>query len=134
MNEISTGMLLIILAGIVVLSYLFSLVSKYIRIPSVLLLMFAGMGARLFTESKGLSITFPEKIVELLGTVGLIIIVLEAGLDLKLKRSRIKLIRNSFAAAFVILLVTAAGISLILHYWLGEDIKKCIIYAIPFRL
>ena len=44
---LGTEWLLIILCGIVILSYGFSILSRHIRIPSVLLLLFAGIGLRI---------------------------------------------------------------------------------------
>ncbi|HLK31100.1 MAG TPA: cation:proton antiporter, partial [Puia sp.] len=90
--------------------------------------------ARLFAENNNLQIVFPEHLTEILGSVGLIMIVLEAGLDLKLSRNKLKLIRNSFFAALVIFLVSAAGIAMVLHYWLKEEIINCIVYAIPLSI
>ncbi len=134
MKNLSAELLLIIVSAIVVLSYLFSIISKYLRVPSVLLLLATGIGARIFSERQGLPIVFPEHLVEMLGSVGLIMIVLEAGLDLKLGRDKLKLIRNSFFAALVIFVISAAGIAALLHYWLHEDVTKCIVYAIPLSI
>ena len=134
MKNLTPELLIIICSSIVVLSYLFSILSRYIRVPSVLLLLVAGICARLFAENNNLQIVFPEHLTETLGSVGLIMIVLEAGLDLKLSRDKIKLIRNSFFAALIIFLVSVAGIAEVLHYWLTEDLIKCIVYAIPLSI
>jgi len=134
MKNLSPELLIIICSCIVVLSYIFSIISRYIRVPSVLLLLVAGICARLFAENNNLQIVFPEHLTEILGSVGLIMIVLEAGLDLKLSRNKLKLIRNSFFAALVIFLVSAAGIAMVLHYWLKEEIINCIVYAIPLSI
>src|SRR4051794_36217213 len=121
MTGLSTELILMILAGVIVVSYLFSIISNLIKIPSVLLLLAAGVLLRVFSDAEQLNISFPEQLTESLGVVGLIMIVLEAGLDLKLGRDKIKLIRNSFFAAFFIFVLTLAGISSALHYWLHED-------------
>lgn len=134
MGNLNTEELLIIVCSLVVLSYLFSILSRYIRIPSVLLLLFAGLGFRVLTDAFGMDFTFPEKLVEGLGVVGLIMIVLEAGLDLKLGKEKLPLIRQSFFAALIIFLVTAGGITAILYYWLNEPLSKCIVYAIPLSI
>src|SRR5271170_7549466 len=110
MKNLSPELLIIICSCIVVMSYIFSILSRYIRVPSVLLLLAAGVGARLLAENNNWQIVFPEHLTEILGSVGLIMIILEAGLDLKLGRDKLKLIRNSFFAALVIFIVSAAGI------------------------
>jgi Kef-type K+ transport system membrane component KefB len=134
MKNLSPELLLIIISAVVVLSYLFSIIAKYIRIPSVLLLLASGIAARIISERQGLHIIFPEHLVEMLGSVGLIMIVLEAGLDLKLGRDKLTLIRNSFFAALVIFAISSAGIAAVLHYWLHVDLIKCIVYAIPLSI
>lgn len=127
-------MVLIILAGIIVLSYLFSIISNLVKIPSVLLLLITGVLLRVFSDAEGWNIHFPGKLTELLGTIGLIMIVLEAGLDLKLGRDKIKLVRNSFFSAFFIFVLSLAGISTTLHFWLNEDFIKCLVYATPLSI
>ncbi len=134
MGSISIEMLLIVLPSVVVLSYLFSIISQYIKIPSVLLLLVAGILLRILSESKGWNIIFPERVVEFFGTIGLIMIVLEAGLDLKLGRNKLVLIRNSFFASLFILILSLGGISGALHLWLNEPYINCIVYGIPLSI
>ena len=134
MTGLSTELVLIILAGIIVLSYLFSIISTLVKIPSVLLLLITGVLLRVFSDAEGWNIHFPGKLTELLGTIGLIMIVLEAGLDLKLGRDKIKLVRNSFFSAFFIFVLSLAGISTTLHFWLNEDFIKCLVYATPLSI
>ena len=126
--------ILIILCAIVVLSYVFSIVSQFIRIPSVLLLLFAGIGIRALADAENFQFNIPEIIVESLGVVGLIMIVLEAGLDLKLGRDRMKLVRDSFLSAIVIFVLSSALLTAILYYWMNEPVQKCLVYAIPLSI
>ena len=134
MGIVSTELLLIVLCSLVVLSYFFSIASKYIRVPSVLLLLFAGIGLRQLAEANDYVITLPTNLVEGLGVVGLIMIVLEAGLDLKLEKSKSVLIRDSFFSALIILIISNTLIAAILYIWLQEDIIKCIVYAVPLSI
>ena len=134
MKGLNSDYYLIIICSLVVVSYLFSLVSRYIKVPSVLLLLFAGIGLRYIANQSGLTVQFPAKLVEVLGIVGLIMIVFEAGLDLKLGKEKLTLIRNSFFSALVILIISCVFISAILYYWLKEPVIKCIVYAIPLSI
>jgi Kef-type K+ transport system membrane component KefB len=126
--------LLILACCLVVLSYLFSILARYIRVPSVLLLLFAGMGFRVLADSYDFVLYLPGPLIEGLGVVGLIMIVLEAGLDLKLERKKLPLIRNSFFSALVIFVLSTALITAILFYWLHQPIDKCLVYAIPLSI
>ena len=134
MGKLNTEELLIAACSLIVLSYLFSIASRYIRIPSVLLLLFAGIGFRAIADSYGLQVAFSEQLVESLGIVGLIMIVLEAGLDLKLGKDKIRLIRDSFFSALVIFIISTVLVTWILIYWLQEPLDKCLVYAIPLSI
>jgi Kef-type K+ transport system membrane component KefB len=134
MGKLNTEEILIALCSLVVLSYIFSIVSRHIRVPSVLLLLFAGIGFRVLADSYGMELTFSTQLIEALGVVGLIMIVLEAGLDLKLEKSKLRLIRNSFLSAVIILVVSTGLVTGILYFWLHEPVLKCLIYAIPLSI
>src|SRR6476661_6834315 len=125
MGYISTELLLIVLCSLVVISYLLSILSKIIKVPSVLLLLFAGILFRFISVSKDYFIPIPPTIVEALGVVGLLMIILEAGLDLKVEKEKLGMIRNSFFSALTILIFSTAFITAILYFWLHEDIVKC---------
>ena len=118
MGKLNTEEILIVACSLVVLSYIFSIISRYIRVPSVLLLLFAGIGFRAIADAYSLNIAFSNQLIEALGVIGLIMIVLEAGLDLKLGKNKIKLIRDSFFSATVILAISTALLTYILNYWL----------------
>jgi Kef-type K+ transport system membrane component KefB len=134
MDKLNTEEILIVICSLIVLSYLFSIASRYIRVPSVLLLLFAGIGFRAIADANEMSISFSDQLIESLGVVGLIMIVLEAGLDLKVRRDKLKLIRDSFFSAFFILAISAVLLTFILNYWLNEPLNKCVVYAIPLSI
>jgi Kef-type K+ transport system membrane component KefB len=96
--------------------------------------LFAGIGFRFVSDKYQLQIGIPETLIEALGVVGLIMIVLEAGLDLKLGKEKLKLIRNSFFSALFILILSAALVTGILNYWLQEPVQNCLVYAIPLSI
>lgn len=132
--HISTELVLIIIASVVVVSYLFSIASNYIKIPSVLLLLATGIAIRFIAGQQHWEIPLPEQLTEMLGAVGLIMIVLEAGLDLKLGKDKLPIIRSSFFSAFFIFILSLAGIATALFYLLHEPLLNCIVYAIPLSI
>ena len=82
--------LIIALAGIIILSFFFNVISEKTNIPSVLMLIGLGMGLKAWMTSQGIIDDDLEldSILEVLGNVGLVMIVLEAALDLKLERDK----------------------------------------------
>ncbi len=126
--------LLIIGCGIIILSYLFSIAGRYVRVPSVLMLLFAGIALRAIADANHFTMQLPSKMIEGLGVIGLIMIILEAGLDLKISKNKLALIRDSFFSALVIFVISAAILTTILTNWLHEPIQKCLVYAIPLSI
>jgi Kef-type K+ transport system membrane component KefB len=110
------------------------LFSKKTGIPSVLLLLLTGIGVRELIIYNNIPVLIPAKAVELFGILGLIMIVLEAGLDLQLSRNKIKLIKNAFFSAAAILALSALACSALLYYFLNEDYLLCLVYAIPLSI
>jgi Kef-type K+ transport system membrane component KefB len=134
MKDLNAEHILIIVCSLVVLSYLFTIISRYIRVPAVLLLLFAGIGFREICNYYGILINFPQIAIQSLGVVGLIIIVLEAGLDLRLGKEKNNLIRGSFLSALMILIISSAAVTAVLYYWLHEPLQRCLVYAIPLSI
>ena len=126
--------LLILLCSVVVVSYIFSIISRVIRVPSVLLLLFAGIGIRSLTDAYDIMFLIPDYLIQALGVVGLIMIVLEAGLDLKLTKDKIPVIRSSFFSALIIFILSAVLLTTVLKYWLDEPVINCLVYAIPLSI
>ncbi|MBK0378376.1 cation:proton antiporter domain-containing protein [Mucilaginibacter segetis] len=123
---------LIILTGLVIFSYLFDLIAGKTKIPSVILLLFLGIGIRLIVDYFNLLKFNFAAILPALGTLGLILIVFEGALELKYSPKKNKIIKKSFFSAFFIMLVTAVLITLVIYYLSGQSIYKCFINAIPF--
>lgn len=122
---------LIILCTLVIFSYLFDIIARQFKIPAVILLLLSGIGLRYLStwlHLDGLDFT---TILPVLGTIGLILIVLEGALELKLEREKLKLIKQAFSSAFFILLLTSFGIALFFQYLTGQSFRICFLNAIP---
>jgi len=123
-------------AAIIILSFLFNIIAKKTNIPSVLMLIILGVVIQQTlwapdVSGQGNSIMV---MLEILGNVGLIFIVLEAALDLKLEREKIGLIVRSFAVALVALLVSSFAIAaLFIGIW-KVPLFNALIYAVPLSI
>lgn len=126
---------------IIILSYLFNRISEKSNIPSVLLLIFLGVMGREFIGLFGvekttiLEIFTRIRILEVLGTLGLILIVLEAALELKIAKEKYRLISKSFVIALVGLLLCMFSIATILIFsFPAMDWSTALIYATPLSI
>ena len=135
MEILSSYNLIIEASIIIILSFLFNGISKKTSIPSVLLLIFLGVGLQYlmgyFTDD--LPNFFP--FLEVLGIVGLIMIVLEAALELELKRDKLIPILKSMLIALIGLLGSAWAAALILYNFIPEmSMQAAWIYATPLSI
>lgn len=138
----NTYYIIIAVASIIILSFLFNLLAKKTNIPSVLMLILLGVGIQLYHKpdtAPGGSEEWVMTILEILGNVGLIFIVLEAALDLKLKREKAGLIIKSFFVALIALLASSFAIAgLMMLIWQGNpdanSLFKCLMYAVPLSI
>jgi Kef-type K+ transport system membrane component KefB len=126
--------ILIGLSLAVLLSYVFDLAARATKVPSVLLLLLAGIAMSQAAAYWGVSATVPPVLLQLFGIVGLILIVLEGSLDLRLTREKAPLIRRSFLAAALIMVVQVAAIAALLHFYVGVRWQSCLINAVPLAV
>jgi NhaP-type Na+/H+ or K+/H+ antiporter len=128
---------LIIEASIIlILSFFFNELSRRTNIPSVLMLIVLGICLKLgidYMEIGG-DLNF-DTILEVLGIVGLIMIVLEAALELELKKEKLIPITKAFGIAVIGLLLSTWIAAEILHYFVeGISTEKAWIYATPLSI
>ncbi|OGX89434.1 hypothetical protein BEN47_07300 [Hymenobacter lapidarius] len=126
--------ILIGLSLAVLLSYLFDLTARATKVPSVLLLLLAGIALGQASAYWEMPIVVPPVVLQLFGIVGLIFIVLEGSLDLRLTPEKFPLVRRSFLAALVIMLVQVGAIAALLHAYLDVGWQSCIVNAVPLAV
>ena len=132
MNTLS---ILIVLPLLVIFSYLFDAIARKTKFPSVILLMFTGIIIRAITNLYGFTdFAFLNKLIPVLGTVGLILIVLEGALELDIKREKLPVILKGFFAAALILILNIIAVSWAFENILNLEHKTAIIFAIPLAI
>ena len=109
---------------IIIFSYIFLLIAKYTKIPSVLLLITTGVGLRYLSAVFGISLPDLFSPMNLLGIIGLMMIVLEGALDIEISKEKIWLILSSFFTAAITLGLIALGIAYVLQMLLLEEIVR----------
>ncbi len=133
----TTYNLIIAVSTIIIISFIFNIVAKRTNIPSVLLLIGLGVCIKEFgAEYFGVSTDFNPGILEIIGNVGLVMIVLEAALDLDLKREKMGMIIRSFLVALIALVGSSFAIAYIIIYMIpgSATLYQALIYAIPLSI
>ena len=129
-----TDAALLVLAGLLVVAYLLDVFGRWSKLPSVVLLIASGMIARVLLDRLGLQLRFVDALLPVVGTIGLILIVLEGPLDLELRRSRAKLIAKSSGAALLGFGVTLGVFAWLLHALLEFPWQAAVLASIPFAV
>lgn len=133
--EILTSYNLIIAASvIIILSFFFGEVSRKTNIPSVLMLIVLGIGLSFALEALEIDLDFTLPL-EVLGIIGLIMIVLEAALELKLRKEKYLPIAKALGIALLSLLASTWVAAEILREFIpGMDTKTAWLYATPLSI
>jgi hypothetical protein len=126
--------ILIILCALVIFSYIFDIIARKTKFPSVLLLLSTGILLRLVMEVFNLPSLNFLMILPTIGTVGLILIVLEGSLELRYKKDKNKLILNALLSSISIFAITAVAIAYLFYGVIGYKFSICLINAIPYSL
>lgn len=135
MEVINPYIAIIGISLIIILSYFFNVISQKTNVPSVLMLIVLGILIKQGMNFMGISAGKQLfNLLELLGIVGLIMIVLEAALDLHLTKEKWPIIWKSFSVALISLMLSAAGIAYIINAFIIDDFFTCIIYAVPLSI
>lgn len=124
--------IIISLCILLLVAYLFDLTASKTKIPSVILLLLLGWLVKEITSFFKINLPNLTSILPVLGTLGLILIVLEGSLELELNKSKIGLIKKSSLGAFIPLIVLAFFLAYLLHYYWGYPYKDCLTNMIPF--
>lgn len=119
---------------VVILSFVFNIISKKTNIPSVLLLILLGLGIQYLLKWLDVPEANLFATLQVLGIIGLIMIVLEAALDLKLTKEKAPLILKSLAVALIALIGSSFLCAYIINYYLISDPFISLVYAIPLSI
>jgi len=127
-----TTQIILVLCIILLISYVFDLTSKKTKIPSVTLLLLLGWGMKQGVFAFNIKLPDLSDILPGLGTVGLILIVLEGSLDLKIEKRTLPVIRKSFFLALFPFLIMAFSLAWAFNYYGDFGFEKSLINALPF--
>jgi len=122
------------IAGLLVLAYLLDHAGRRYKLPSVVLLIGSGIALRQLLDPTGVDLKWIDPLVPVLGTLGLLLIVLEGALDLTVTRERARLIVVSASSALLGFAVTLAAFTALFMAVREMAPVNAIVVAIPFAV
>lgn len=129
-----TTSIIIVLCSLLLMAYIFDISASKTRIPSVILLLVLGFAAKQIANAFEVSLPNMSGILPALGTVGLILIVLEGSLELELHKSKIPFIGKPALIAILPMLLFSFGLAYLLSYVGNIPLKAGLANAIPFAV
>ncbi|NND35006.1 MAG: sodium:proton exchanger [Saprospiraceae bacterium] len=133
--DISNAYVLLIFASLtIILSHFFTIIAQKTSVPSVLLLISLGVAANMGLQAYGVEELNVMKSLELLGIVGLIMIVLEAALDLEFSRETLPMIFRALIVALICLIISSLGIAVIIQQFVTMDFTVALLYSTPLSI
>ena len=126
-----TTTIIIAICSLLLIAYAFDLTSSRTKIPSVILLLLLGWLVKQVTTLAQVQVPNLSPILPVLGTIGLILIVLEGALELELDKSKIPVIKKSFIVGFFPILILAFFLAGIFQYFGNTTFKDNLINVIP---
>ena len=131
----NTVLILFALPLLVIFSYLFDAFARKTKFPAVILLLLTGVFIRVITSANGyVNFEFLNDLIPVLGTIGLILIVLEGALELEINKQKLPIILKGFLSAIVILLLNIIVISWLFNYFIGMELHTATIFATPLSI
>lgn len=134
MDQLSSYSLIILFSATIIVSYFFNIYAKKSGIPAVLMLIVSGILINFSLIISGIEKPNLFPILEVLGVVGLILIVLEAALDLELLKEKIGVITKSLLVATIGLVATSYVSAEFLCYVFEMTIIEALLFTIPLSI
>lgn len=132
MNTLSV---LFVLPLLIIFSYLFDTFARKTKFPAVILLMITGILIRTACNVYGYTdFDFLENLIPVLGTIGLILIVLEGAVELEINREKLPLILKGFLAALFILIANIWILQWVFGVLFQMEHNEAVLYAIPLSI
>src|SRR5690606_18619664 len=129
-----TTSILITICILLLLAYIFDVTASRTKMPSVILLLACGWAVKQGADFLQLTIPDLSEILTVLGTIGLILIVLEGSLELELNRSRLSFVGKSALVAMIPIWVLGFGMAYAFHAIEGAGFKMGLANAIPLAV
>lgn len=129
-----TIQVIITICILLLLAYLFDITSSKTKVPSVILLL--ALGCTVGHGASYFKIPIPDlnPTLPVLGTLGLILIVLEGSLELEINKSKLRTVGVTSFLAFLPIMLLSFSVAFAFQYYQNTTYKIALANAIPFAV
>ena len=121
-------------SALLLFAYLLDILGRRYRLPSVVLLIATGLALRHALDRLGIVFDGVDAFVPIVGTLGLILIVLEGALDLEVSAGRAPMIVKAATSAAAGVLICTLAFAALFHYALGFAPYAAALAAVPLAV
>lgn len=125
----------ILFASLILLAaYAIERLGRRVQVPAVIMLIASGMLAKPFLEGVGWTLQGMDTLVPIIGTIGLVLIVLEGALDISLTRERLHAARAAMWMALLGFIACLALLIPVISLYFSYDAYRAAIIAVPLAV
>ncbi|MFV5214614.1 cation:proton antiporter [Azonexus caeni] len=121
-------------SAILLVAFAIERAGRHYRIPPVILLIAAGMLTKPLLHVAGWTLAGLDMVVPIIGTIGLVLIVLEGSLDISLSRERLYSARAAMWMAWLGFLACFVVLTPLIELYFAFGYFKAAVIAVPFAL
>ncbi len=126
--------ILIAISTLLLLAYVFDLTASWTKIPSVVLLLFMGWGLKEISLAISLELPDLSTVLPVMGTIGLILIVLDGSLELEINPTKYGPLRKAALGALVSALALMFLVGFLIHKVGDFPFRQSLANAIPLAV
>ncbi|MBD3629533.1 cation:proton antiporter [Cyclobacterium sp.] len=126
--------IIIALCILMLSAYFFDITSAKTKIPPVILLFALGWAVNQLAEIFWLGIPDLSTVLPFLGTIGLVLIVLEGSLELDFDESKFSFVGRTILIAIIPVLIFSFGLAFVFRQFVDVSFKSALLNAIPFAV
>lgn len=129
-----TSAIIITFCVLLLIAYLFDVTSSRTKIPSVILLLVLGWLLKEISHIFKISIPDISFSLPLLGTIGLILIVLDGTLELEIEKGKLRSIAQPLIGSLFSVIFLSVLLSFLFMKLGAADFRSALLYAVPFSI
>lgn len=122
------------ISSLLLIGYLFDITASKTKIPSVVLLILLGFGVSRILNAAQVHLPDIKSVLPFIGTLGLMLIVLEGSLELEINPSKKGLIVKAMLLSSFSIMLMSIATALLIQYFHPCTFKIALINAIPFSI
>ena len=126
--------IIIVLCALMLFAYFFDITSAKTKIPPVILLFAMGWSANQAAAFFDLDIPDLTTVLPFLGTIGLVLIVLEGALELDFDTSKLSFVGKTILIAIIPVIVISFSLAYAIQFFAEVEFKSALLNAIPFAI